>query len=55
MDLDFKDHMFYADFLLYRTRNFRIAGVEPVMVFGGRRNNLKVAAHCYISRKSNLK
>jgi hypothetical protein len=42
MDLNFEDHMLYVDFLVTRTRNFRLCGVEPVLVFDGKRNHLKV-------------
>jgi hypothetical protein len=39
---NFEDFMFYVDALLSKVRNFRMAGVEPVMVFEGKRNLLKV-------------
>ena len=42
VDANFKDYMFYVDFLLARTRKFRVAGVEPVMVFNGKSNPLSV-------------
>ena len=35
---DFVDYMLYVDFLLVRVRNFRMSGIEPVMVFDGRRH-----------------
>ena len=43
MDLDFGEHLLYVDFLITRTRNFRLCGVEPVLVFDGKRSNLKVS------------
>lgn len=42
VDHNFEDFMFYVDAILAKVRNFRMAGVEPVMVFEGRRNLLKV-------------
>jgi hypothetical protein len=42
IDHNFEDFMFYVDAILSKVRNFRIAGVEPVMVFEGKRNLLKV-------------
>jgi hypothetical protein len=42
VDLQFKDYMLYVDFILARTRNFRLSGVEPVMVFEGRKQYMKV-------------
>jgi hypothetical protein len=42
IDNNFSDYMFYVDQILSKVRNFRIAGVEPVMVFEGRRTLLKV-------------
>ncbi len=42
MDLNFQDNLLYVDFLITRTRNFRLCGVEPVLVFDGKRNALKV-------------
>ena len=42
MDLNFEEHLLYVDFLITRTRNFRLCGVEPVLVFDGKRNSLKV-------------
>jgi hypothetical protein len=42
MDLDFGEHLLYVDFLITRTRNFRLCGVEPVLVFDGKRSILKV-------------
>ena len=38
----FNDSQFYVDFILSRARSLREAGVEPVLVFDGKRNNLKV-------------
>lgn len=43
MDLGFEEHLLYVDFLITRTRNFRLCGVEPVMVFDGKRSCLKVS------------
>jgi hypothetical protein len=42
IDNNFSDYMFYVDQILSKVRNFRMAGVEPVMVFEGRRTLLKV-------------
>ena len=42
LDLDFEEHLLYVDFLITRTRNFRLCGVEPVLVFDGKRSILKV-------------
>ena len=36
------DAQFYVDFVLSRARGLREQGVEPVFVFDGKRNNLKV-------------
>lgn len=46
MDLNFEEHLLYVDFLITRTRNFRLCGVEPVLVFDGKRNSLKVRSVC---------
>jgi len=37
------DYNLFVDFLLARARNFTLSGVDPVFVFDGRRNNLKVS------------
>ena len=42
LDQEMKDLLFYVDSILMRVRNFRIVGVEPVMVFNGKRNIIKV-------------
>ena len=38
----FNDYQFYVDYIMTRTRSLREAGVEPILVFDGKRNNLKV-------------
>lgn len=52
IDNHFKDYMFYVDQILSKVRNFRIAGVEPVMVFEGRQNLLKVKPSQHLSSLS---
>lgn len=42
LDLNFEEHMLYVDFIVTRTRNFRLCGVEPILVFDGKRHRLKV-------------
>jgi 5'-3' exonuclease len=42
LDLNFEEHMLYVDFIVTRTRNFRLCGVEPVLVFDGKRHHMKV-------------
>ena len=41
VDSGFRDAQLYVDFIVSRARNFRNCGVEPVLVFDGKRNNLK--------------
>jgi hypothetical protein len=49
VDSKLMDYMLYVDFILSRTRNFRLAGVEPVMVFDGRREFTKVIICKYVT------
>ena len=42
------DAQFYVDFVLSRARGLREQGVEPVFVFDGKRNNLKVLGTYHI-------
>jgi hypothetical protein len=42
LDLNFEEHLLYVDFIVTRTRNFRLCGVEPVLVFDGKRHHMKV-------------
>jgi 5'-3' exonuclease len=42
VDSGFEDAQFYVDYILFRARSLRDMGVEPILVFDGKRNNLKV-------------
>ena len=45
VDSNFSDNQLYVDFILTRVRQFMIMGVEPVMVFDGKRSILKSGTH----------
>ena len=36
IDVDFADYKVYVDYMLVRIRNFRLHGIEPIVVFDGR-------------------
>lgn len=42
IDNNLNDYLFYVDIILLKIKNFRIVGVEPVMIFNGKRNIIKV-------------
>ena len=42
VDSNCTDSQLYVDFVLTRVRNVQACGVTPIMVFDGKRNNLKV-------------
>lgn len=47
VDSGMEDSQLYVDFVLKRLFNLKAVGVEPIVVFDGRRNNLKVLHMSY--------
>lgn len=51
VDSNCTDSQLYVDFMLTRVRNVQACGVTPIMVFDGKRNNLKVNFDCVIRKQ----